>query len=518
MKRSVISTLRHASSTATTRRSPRAGALLTAAAVVAATVAVATASPKVEAAPRKAAAPAPGKWTEISAGLGGVNESGTPTVWLSPSDVATVIWLREPTGSHFTYEEAVVSPSGTVSSGPLSIFGSSTWDSLTSQPTLVSAGAKPLLVMEGVKGTVGPLSTGCIVGATPGSPTWTVLTWSLSNNCANPIGGAAVTRTGELAAAWAGGWAGPPNNSFGVLYRVGVAPTIPAKGADSHIPFASGDAYKTSVAADSEPTANNDVYVAFAHENSNPSSGDGYYVKDVTAGSATKKAPDSGTNSISHIGGFDNLAITNSLVHPGIFMSYCSNGPTCNLELWRVGAPKAMAVPHSANAYSVAISAGPGGRVWLAWYDEANNTVATTRTNASDTAFGPVETFKTPCLEHGLVGISAGTYARLDVAMQCITPSVKIENYVTQSLAGLSLSPSKVTIKNTTSNKVTFKVTDVGAPVKGAVVSVDGHSAVTGAAGTATITFPKGTKTGAFGVTAKATNYFAAHAALAIKS
>jgi hypothetical protein len=116
------------------------------------------------------------------------------------------------------------------------------------------------------------------------------------------------------------------------------------------------------------------------------------------------------------------------------------------------------------------------------------------------------------------VGVSGGSYARLDVALQCELGSAKIAEYVTQSLAGLWVSPSKTTIKNSTANKVTFKVTDVGAPIVGAVVRVDGRSATTGKLGTATITFPKGAPTGTFQVTAKATNYFPAHAAVVIKT
>ncbi|HLN06401.1 MAG TPA: hypothetical protein VK217_08990, partial [Acidimicrobiales bacterium] len=86
----------------------------------------------------------------------------------------------------------------------------------------------------------------------------------------------------------------------------------------------------------------------------------------------------------------------------------------------------------------------------------------------------------------------------------------------TQSLTGLTLSPGSTSITNTASRKVTFTVTDAGDPVAGAYVKVDGHSATTSAAGTATITFAKGTTPNTYKVTASRGNYFSATAKVVV--
>jgi hypothetical protein len=65
-------------------------------------------------------------------------------------------------------------------------------------------------------------------------------------------------------------------------------------------------------------------------------------------------------------------------------------------------------------------------------------------------------------------------------------------------------------------HSVSVKVTDVGDPVAGAGVTIDGRSAVTNASGTATISFPSGIKAGKYGVTATAVNYLAAHGILKV--
>jgi len=451
------------------------------------------------------AASKPGTWSALWTTP--APQAGVPAVWEGPDHRAWVLWGWEKS-SQYTYEYAVLGANGGVAVKPADVFAGQHWGSLSGTPAFVSDGAKPILIFSGIRAS-GPYSNGCIVGALPGKPRWQLQSWSLSNNCLNPVnGGAAVGPVGEVAAAWPGG--------KGVLYRIGSSPTIPATGSDSG--FDLRGAHAANAAVVSDLAGNGSFYVAWSRYFSPVTAQDGYYVKDVTSGGPIAKAPGSGTNSVNHEPEFVNLPIVSTNSHHGVFLAYDSDGPSAwSLRLWRVGSPKALTVPGSTSAYAPAISAGPDGRLWLAWYNEQTNKVSVVRTDKADTRFGQVTVYSTPCFEHGLVGLSAGNWGRLDIAMQCVnTSKLAVEEYATQSLVALSLTPGSSTIKNTTANKLTFKVTDVGDPVSEATVTVDGKSAKTGSSGTATISFPKGAKTGSFAVTAAAFNYLAAHGTLHI--
>jgi hypothetical protein len=458
-----------------------------------------------KAAPPSVKSPSPGQWTEITTAV----DETKPVVWMSATDKASIAWYYEiGTTSKFTYELVVVGPSGAVVTKPVSIFGSTGWSSLSSIPTLVSQGNEPLIIFPGA-GFKAPYAIGGIFGALPATPDWKPQSWSLSHSTDNIAGYSATeTKTGELSAAWAGS---------DVWYHIGTTPGIPAKAADSSISRSKTTVFDTREASDVAGSDN--IYIGWTQGFSTPASADGYYVKDVSADGPVRKAPGSGTNSVNNLNGFSSVAMTNTNTHAGIFMLYCSNGSACSLELWHVGAAKAITVPHSSDAWDYEVTAGPDGRLWIAWSNQAADTVSTVRTNKADTSFGPVETYKIPfCFEHPLLGISGGTYGRLDVVVQCVKTTVGAGEYVTQSETALSVSPSATTIKNTAANSITFKVTDVGDTVAGATVSVDGKKATTGTSGTAKISFPKGTKTGTYAVTVTAPDYFAAHGTLHVDS
>ena len=461
--------------------------------------------------PSSTSASKPGSWIPLGASLQ-TPESGNPVIWMGKDNRGWVVWTREVSVNNFTYDVAILKPNGGISVQPVSTFQGTGWQSLSGEPTLLTQGSQPILVFDGGRGTTGPYSYGCIYGALPGRSQWVLQPWTLSNNCSNPVGTAGESKNGTLSAAWPGGWP----TGHGVQYRIGVSKAIPAPGADSRIPLGSADAYKVGDVSD--VAGNGDFYVAWAQEFS-AGHGDGYYVKDVTTSAAKVKAPGSDTNSVNTLGVFTNLAITNTNAHKGVFLSYCVGSSPCHLVLWRADAAKALKVPDSADASDVAISAGPNGRVWVAWANENVGDVYVVRTNRADTRFGAVKTYKTPCFEHEILGLSSGNWGRLDIAMQCVNNAQsKLEEYATQSLVGLNLSSSAATVHNNTAHGITFTVADVGDPVAGAKVAVDGKHATTNAAGKATITFAKGTKTGTYRVTVTALNYLSATGNVSIVS
>lgn len=466
---------------------------------------------------RGALAATPGQWTQLGSTLSGLVEGGTPTVWISAGGNATVLWLRDVTKASgpFTYEAAVVGPNGGLVGTPVSIFGTSYWVTLSSEPTLVSSGGSEVAVFSGTRSSksTDPYHFGCVVGDLLTSKGWTLQPWSLSNDCAGQLAAASVTKSGVLSEAWPGSWL----TGHGVLYRIGTSPTIPATGTDNHIPVSGFEAFKAGEANDI--AGNDDLWVALDQTNSG--SADAYFLKNVTANTPLMKIPGTGTFTANDLNVFSNLAMTDTNTHAGIWLAFFANSSTRKIQIWRAGTSAPINVPGSTNALDTAISAGPGGRLWIAWYNAnvSPNTVSIVRTNEADTAFGPAETYKTPCGNGGQLGLSGGSFARLDVAAQCNTLKTNVlAEYVTQSLAPLQFSPTGPVIKNTTANNVTFKVADVGNAVSGATVSVAGRAAKTGASGTATISFPRGMKTGHYTITVSAPNYYSARGTLVVNS
>lgn len=458
------------------------------------------------------AAPKPGKWTALGPHLRGI-QGATPTLVTVSGDEAYLLFVVSFSPSSWNYYAALIGAHGNVITKAFPIFGPD-WRGLAQEPTLVPYRSKALVVFVGDRSAPGsdPYSKDCVYGDlshASGTAPWTLQPWSLSAACGSGVGSAASGAHNVVAAAWPGGWAG----GAGILYRVGTSASIPASGTDGHIALTQASAAHVGVASDI--AGNGHFYVAWDQVFS--SSRDGYYVKDVTSGGPRAKAPGTGTVSTSHAGPFANLAITNTDTHRGVFIAYCSNTPVCHLRLWRVGTKHAAAVPGSANAFHWAVSAGPDGRIWVAWTNGSTNIVSVVRTNKADTVFGPVERYKSPCPSQGFLGLSGGNWGRVDVGLQCLVRAgAPLDDFVTQSVTALAVSPRSRTISNRSAHKLVFMVTDAGDPVKGAVVRVDGHAAKTGSAGRATITIPKGAKPGTFTVTASVLNYIPARGTLVI--
>lgn len=455
-----------------------------------------------------AALPKLGIWTAVSSGM--ITESPAPALWVSPNGTGWDVFPRQVGANNFTYEAVRLGPFGSVTHGPADIFASH-WGSLQFGPTLLGDGAVPVLIFDGIRGSSGAYSLGCVYGALAGPSTWTVQPWTLSHNCAGPVPAAA--ENGPNAKVLAAAWPGGP----GINYRIGVSPAIPAPTADQQIPLSKATAFPTGMANDE--SGGGHFYVAWAQVFSTPGGRDGIYVKDVTAGGSTRKAPGTGTATVSSdFPPVATLAITNRNIHGGVFIAYCANTSPCHLELWRVGTAKPIAVPSSANAYGVSIAQGPAGRIWVAWYNSASNRVFVTRTNKAGTRFGAVKSYATPCAEHGLLGLGGSPLPRLDIGMQCLNNAhLQAEQFVTQVRAGLMLGiPGPVHVGSSGAT-VKITVTDAGDPVAGATVNVNGKTVTTNAAGQATFHLPGGIKAGSYKVAVTALNYLTAAGTLVVK-
>ena len=243
---------------------------------------------------------------------------------------------------------------------------------------------------------------------------------------------------------------------------------------------------------------------------------------DLSKGSAAVKAPDTGTALVASYP--EPVAVASPTGRGGIYLAYCNNASPCSkVELWRDGAKTAVTVPKSANPRSVSLSAGPSGRLWVAWWSATNGTVNVVRTNEAGNAFGPVATYPGPagCKSdnNASIKVSSGSQQRLDVLMTCAdfaAAHVAIHVSATQSLVPLQISANTASINHKKGGAATFRVSDVGDPVAGATVTVNGKRGTTNAKGQATFHFPKGSRSGSFKVVASKSDYLNASTSLRI--
>ena len=187
--------------------------------------------------------------------------------------------------------------------------------------------------------------------------------------------------------------------------------------------------------------------------------------------------------------------------------------------LWRVGSakPSVIKVP-AGSAQHVTLTPAPGGRLWIAW-SEAGGTIALTRTNPAATRFGQIVRIKAP---HGADAIyrlnMEGSRRFLDL-FALIERNGGVDYWQRRLRAGLTLKaqPRKVT----RGHKVTFRVLDAGAPVRGArvVLKLGGHkrSGRTKANGRVGIVVPAGTRPKRYPATARTSGYAAARIKIRVK-
>ncbi|HET9060181.1 MAG TPA: carboxypeptidase-like regulatory domain-containing protein [Acidimicrobiales bacterium] len=471
------------------------------------------------------ASPALGTWTELTAGLP-EPMGNTPSVVQRPDGRGYVLWYSHGKGSQqkSTYYFATVTPSGALAGPPESIFGTDYWGGLNYQPTLVLGDeSDPIVIFEGIRSLNkgDGYGSGCVVSAQGPNVPWALSKFSLTNPCGSvgPGGAAEMSGEDEFSAEQGGG----SQINYMLRQEPGVPPSPKlAHSSSVKLPCPCGVGRSAEIA---DLAGNGDAYVAWAQENVPGQYG--LYAKNLSTNGPIMKAPGSGLRSANVFPpAFGNLAFTSTNTHSGVFLAYCSNTQNCNVLLWRVGTAGAMATPAagiSGNA-DMAISPGPEGRLWLAWWqvDKAGNLfISVARTNKDDSRFGPGTTYPTSCWSYPpLIGLGGGSWGRVDIAVQCTVskPKIATKDFVTQAMVPLALHPTTSSFDNSKGHRLTFTVTDVGDPVPGAAVSIVGKglNAVTGASGSATITVPAKFTPGDYSVVATAPNYLPGHASVAV--
>ena len=297
--------------------------------------------------------------------------------------------------------------------------------------------------------------------------------------------GAAVTKSGESIFSY--------TLSFGVGYHVGIDPAD--KDGQLRADKQCCD-YNSDLATD---TKTGQTWVAYT---SNAKGRVGTWVQQVlplvgkrmlVPGSATKGQA---------IGVDQRVAITSRLGASGVYVAACQGYPVCTKALlWRAGG-KTLTVGQSPDIEDLHTSAGPDGRVWVAWHDGRAKRIFAVRTNRAATRVGPLVEVKPPAGTSNMWKLTGeGSPGPLDLLVSASTKG-SLATWHTQVLPPLSITVKKGT------PAATIVVSDAGDPVQGAKVSVAGKTLTTSASGAVKVALPsvkvavKATKAGYASATA----------------
>jgi hypothetical protein len=465
----------------------------------------ATALLSVLALPDLALAGGPGVWTKLA-----TVDNGEDTVGMLRTGDGRLhlVWLRKQASNGTrSYGTSTITLAGKLLATGTAL---ANWTSLDPDPQLVPYGTAERLIFNGNMGTSGCFHSGAVLTATStNGSTWRLVQGALSHAT---VGVSGLAATAELN--------GTPVSSFndGHLFHVGVDSSCPATTADGTIPVTQGAIQiNPSIVTDSHDGS---VWVAWFQNFKKVA----YWVERILPSQGQPiEAPHSAMTSQNNQP-FEPVALA-ARGRGGVYMAYCvasSSQPCAHVDLWRVGSSKPAVVPGSANNTNarVALAAGPQGRLWVAWYNQAKNVIHAVRTNTAATLFGVVRTIKSPPRTGNLASLQAqGSSGRLDIIINdsLTTPGFPTALFHTQILPGLSLHASPRVFSHTKAATVTFTVADAGQPVAGAKVSCPGKAGTTTNTGQAKIHFSKGTPAGFHVCTATKAGYNPGKVTLKVK-
>jgi hypothetical protein len=408
----------------------------------------------------------PGKWTTISGpGISNIVEPGM----YRTADGTLHVAITEEVGTS-SINVAHITAAGQLTGRSAAVTG---WSSQTDDPDLVGApGGGMRLLFGGVATTTttDPYSEGYVYTTSSDA---SGATWALAPNTTpaikSPSGyasygtGATTLADGTIVAAY-------PLNST-ITYQVGNS--VPQS-----FNVNACCAYDMSLVNDGGT-----VWAAW-YANGTAPTDQGVFVREIyPALGPVLQAPGSvtGTGSL----GTSQAVAMAARAGGGVYLAYLKGYPnTKNVALWKVGDARPKLVKHSKDASHVALSAGAGGRLWLA-FDDGDDDIHAVHTDPSAKTLGANQVIKTPkgSTVYDL-GIE-GTSGRADIVFNNGTAILH-----TQALYGLSVKAKPGSVKAGKPSKVTFTVTDAGDGVKGAKVKAKGKSCKTDKHGKCSITFP----------------------------
>jgi hypothetical protein len=434
----------------------------------------------------------PGKWSRVT-GIEGIEAVNTDEVGLerTADGILHVAWTRKADALSETLLHSAIAANGRSVAGPSTIFfasntGMNNSVDLVAGPEgglrVLFSGLFPMTAIDGVLST----ATAAQSGTSWSSP-------DPVSNTAMPSAvyvaagiGASVAPDGTVASAW--GDSGPSDGG----YHVGLSPL------DSDVPLSpAADEVDPNVAFD---LANGSGFVAW---NDLPAAGPNAVKVQPLAGGATMTAPRSGAP---WVGQRVSIAGRSG---GGLYMAYGSgaNPFTAKPAWWRVGAATATVVGGQKDARHIGLTAGYGGRLWIFWGREQR--IYAARTNPAATKLGQIVSIKPPSGTGAIYRLNAeGSRGPLDLLVLADAKG-GLGYFHQRVLPGLTFTAKPKAVRR--GEKVKFRVTDAGKPVKGAKVLLElgkkTLSKKTNGGGAATIGIPAKTKPRKYKATAKRGGY-----------
>jgi hypothetical protein len=451
-----------------------------------ATTAGAVGAPAAHRAARPLAKGGVGRWTKISRST--VATSFRASTTRDSTGVLHVIYPRTVTGGNTTLSHTALNTNGSiVRQNDVLADG---WSTMDVSPIVLSQGTALRTVFVGMRDlTAGFWSDNQMYDAT--SPD-AGSSWALpaevigsDNNLAGLYGMGATTLSDGTPVT-----ATPLNGT--ISYHVGVGTTP-----DSHYNAPSGSIYDVTLAR-----SGSQVWMSWFQSGTTPSTHGTFVMPIYPVAGSPSQAPGSSSNASSISTGRTALA---TRVGGDVFLAYCVGYPTCTaIKLWKVGTSKVVSVPGSKGAESLALSAGPSGRLWVAWYSNVGSPkMKAVRTGTTGLVMGAVRTVGIPRGTSGVYNVVVdGSRGRGDLVVNGGDAF-----WHTQVLAGLSLHASPSHWRHGGRQRVVFSVTDARAAVRGARVTVGSSHCSTNRRGVCSITFPASFSRGRHTASASHTGY-----------
>lgn len=170
----------------------------------------------------------------------------------------------------------------------------------------------------------------------------------------------------------------------------------------------------------------------------------------------------------------------------GTYVAYRQGYPTSRtIRVWELTSDTSWTVRSRTTVDMLALSAAPGGRLWLSWRTVGDGVLHAARTNRAATRLGAVQHVPTPGRATGQYwnSVIEGSAGPLDIVVNAQANGGAPRFYSTRVLPKLSVRATPGTIRQ---GILTVRVSDAGDAVRGARVTFHGQADRTNARGVAT--------------------------------
>jgi hypothetical protein len=446
-----------------------------------------------------------GHWTTLSKGnVGTVQQPAVhrfgrdlQVVWTQPEGQKSALWTR------------ILHSNGKPAGAPIRVL---LWQAIIPDPVIFGIGSERVIAFSGMRtgDITDPYTNGAEYYLTShDGVSWTLGAGSLShsNSAFGSFGTAAIDYNGSPLVAFT------EASSSRITFHHGVDSHSPATTADGHTADTGNFAYNTGLGEDASTRSVWAVWYSNSGKPATngvnaqrlfPSMGSLIHAPSsskVSGGSSTSAAPDQDLPAVARpakAGG-------------GVYTAYATPSDT-SIAVWRIGAARpAFTIKAHFAIGQVSLGSGPKGRLWVFWRDGSGQ-LSATRTNKAATRIGAIRSIAPPRGDTAYRTAGDGSRGSLDLVSLFAASHGAMES--AQVLPGLTASSHHAWRRG---HRYSVKVTDAGAPVKGAVVRFGHHKAHTNRRGVAHFRVSNGASPGRTVVRVGRKGYAGVHLKIRVK-